>query len=556
MLNKLRRRAEDRADDGMSLVEVIVSLTILALVMAAAALFFINGLKTTSAQAQRQNAVQVANLALENTASQTPTQLLKGRTSGCVGVLLSAQGGAALTAQDVKTSGNYELLDPTTTCPSATIPTSQTKNINNVSYTIRTYIDLCYLDAAASSCTPTSVVGSQQLYRVTVDATWAPTKGESCLNYCHYSASTLIDSHGEPQFNTNLSTPVVTGLAPSAVLSGQTKNLVLSGSGFLAGATVTITSAAGGTLGAVASNTGTAITVPFTAGATPGTYTLRIVNPDGGNTTTTVIVTPLPTISGFSLASLRNGTSSSVTITGTGFQSGVAVDMTSGTVTGVTYVSATSITGTFTPNGTQTGSASITVTNPDTGAASASLSLLVSQPTATSASQSATNALGTPTSITVTGTNFLPGASFRASTGTVGATSLLTSTTAVFAFTPSAANASTTFTLTNPDGPTASTSRVVATKAAPTITDFTILTNSGKKNQVTMQMTGTGFVSTAAVGLTWTGGSGTATSVVVKNATTITMAFDFPDNTFSMNVTFTLTNGDGQIVSFSKVISL
>ncbi len=520
-------------DEGLSLIEVMVSLLVLAVVMAAAASFFINSLRSTDSQGQRQIAVTLANQALEQTQSQTPAALLTGRTQSSVQALLATPGAAALTAQDFTSSGNY---DPSPIGPPA-IPTTVTQVANGTSYTIRTFIDICYLASGGGSCGRTSSAGATQLYRITVDVTWSGGKGSQCSGGCDYSASTIIDAHGEPTFKTNISTPHITGISPSAAAVLTTRTLTITGTGFVSGAFLQITGSAA-TFSPVTTNTGIQIVVDLTAGNNSGSYTLYVVNPDGGRASTSFTITPPPVITSISPSAGSPPGGSAVTVTGTGFQNGATMTMTGGSVSGVSWVSPTQMTATLTPDGSLEGAnaATVTVTNPDFGVGSAGWTVNQSTPTITSVSPNFAT-VGVPKLVTISGSNFMTGGTLTMTNGTVSGLTYLSSSSLQATVTISAgASGTSTLTEANPDGGSAT--AVLTIIPLPAITS--VSPNTAKQNiSTSVTLTGTGFQAGATVTMT----KGTILSSSVTSSTTIALTIKVSVGQ-SGTATFVVTNPD------------
>ncbi|MEI7926141.1 MAG: IPT/TIG domain-containing protein, partial [Chloroflexota bacterium] len=121
---------------------------------------------------------------------------------------------------------------------------------------------------------------------------------------------------------------------------------------------------------------------------------------------------PAPTVSAVAPALGPSAGGTSITITGTGFVSGATVTIGGTAATGVTVVSATSITAT-TPAGTP-GSATVTVRNSDGQAANVGGGFTFQYPVPTvTAIAPATGTSDGGTAITVTGTGFRAGATVR-----------------------------------------------------------------------------------------------------------------------------------------------
>jgi prepilin-type N-terminal cleavage/methylation domain-containing protein len=538
------RRLRGRCgDDGVSLLEVIVALTIIGMVMVSAAAFFINGLHNGNLQTQRQASVTLANQAVEAVQAVAPDKLLAGRTQTAVNALLATSGASALTVEDVVSTSAAipETLnfDPGATTPgSETVKLTQTQTVDNVVYTVRNFIDVCWLDVAAGTCTRTKPSGAIAVYRATSWVTWTPGGGATCPGGCSFAASTLIDKQGDPRFNSNISSPIISAVSPTPVAVGSTKALTVTGVSFKAGAIATI-GAGGGSLGAVTNNTGTSLNVTLTAGPTPGSYVFSIVNPDGGRANYSLTVSAGPTITSISPGSIANSAGTPVTITGTGFQNGAVITMTSGTVSSTSFVSSTSMTATLSPSGS-TGTRVVTVTNPDGGVATSPVTVSASQPNITSGAQGSTAAVNAATTITLTGTNFDPAATVTASTGAVGSYTTRTSTSFVFAFTPSAANASTTFTLTNPDGGAGSRAITVATLPPPTITSGSQSTTSPVNTAISITLLGSNFSTTGTVTASAGGDMGSYSTRTPSQFT-----FTFTPRSANPVITFTLYAAGG-----------
>lgn len=166
-------------------------------------------------------------------------------------------------------------------------------------------------------------------------------------------------------FTYTASAPTISSILPvSGGTSGGTV-VTISGTGFSSGATVKF----GGTLAtsvSIASATSITATTPAHAG---GKVDVVVTNSDTQTATLAQAFTytvSAPTISSVSPASGSTSGGTSITITGTGFQSGATVTVGVRPATGVTVVSGTSITA-YTPLGppTEQLKVDVTVTNPD-----------------------------------------------------------------------------------------------------------------------------------------------------------------------------------------------
>ena len=172
--------------------------------------------------------------------------------------------------------------------------------------------------------------------------------------------------------------PTVTLAAPASMIQGAMgQNVVITGTGFLSGATVAF-SGTGITVNLVAYTSPTSLTanISLSSSATPGLRNITVTNPDTGTGTGTGLFTVVggitnPTVVSATPSSLNQGAAAqNVILTGTGFVTGatVAFSGTGITVNSVVFTSATSLTANVTLAASATvGLRNVTVTNPDTG---------------------------------------------------------------------------------------------------------------------------------------------------------------------------------------------
>ena len=299
-------------------------------------------------------------------------------------------------------------------------------------------------------------------------------------------------------------------------------------------------------MGSAISNTGTSITVSYTAAPTPGSYTVAVRNPDGGRATYNITVVAPPTITSISPATVPRTGSRAVVITGTGFQSGATVTMQGGVVSGVSVTPPTRVNATFTSDNSRSGISTVRVTNPDGSFADATISIDPSVPTISSGSQATPyQPMGRNTTITLNGAQFLSGATVTVGggKGTVSGTIINgPGTTATVSYVPSSTG-STVFTLTNPDGGTASwTGNVqVNTQSTPTVTG--VSPNSMvRKTKPRITISGSGFVTSPQPTVTWNGAACTINSVAT---TSIQCTGTAPGSAGTYTHNVVVTNSDG-----------
>ncbi|GAA0814091.1 type IV pilus modification PilV family protein [Spirilliplanes yamanashiensis] len=172
------RARPGRDDDGHTLLETLVSLGILATVLAALTLFYLASTAATRRQADAQAATQLAVSGMERVSLLTGAALLAGRTEQAV-------------RQQVRAPGVDAYLDPAKTAlvwqdPAATggpaaalsLPTSpQPVLVGGAPTKFRQswYVGECWRPASGGDCVVVPAdqrAGRVHLYRVVVAVTW------------------------------------------------------------------------------------------------------------------------------------------------------------------------------------------------------------------------------------------------------------------------------------------------------------------------------------------------------------------------------------------------
>jgi CTP:molybdopterin cytidylyltransferase MocA len=252
---------------------------------------------------------------------------------------------------------------------------------------------------------------------------------------------------------------------------------------------------------------------------------------------------PAPTVSGIAPSSGPAAGGTGVTITGTNFVSGASVTFGGTAATNVVVVSGTQITATTSAHAA--GAVTVTVTNPDTQSGSLTNGFTyVAAPTVSNVVPNSGPAAG-GTGVTITGTNFVSGASVTFGGGAA-TNVVVVSGTQITATTPAHAGGAVNVVVTNPDtqSGTLVNGFTYTSGTAPTVSS--VSPNSGPAAGGTgVTITGTNFVSGATV----TFGGTAATNVVVVNGTTITATTAAHA---AGAVTVTVTNPDTQSGSLAN----
>jgi hypothetical protein len=314
-------------------------------------------------------------------------------------------------------------------------------------------------------------------------------------------------------------TPTITALSPTGGPATGGTTVTITGTSFSGATAVTF----GGTA-ASSFTVGSATSISAVAPAGSGAVDVVVTTPAGASPVTaasryTYAAPPLsaPTVTGVAPATGPTAGGTAITITGTNFASGATVAVGGQPATNVVVASATQITAT-TP-ARAAGAVAVAVTNPDGGGATLPNAFTYTAPAPTITGVSPT---GGPTAggtaITITGTNFISGA-----TVTIGgqpATSVTTaSATQITATTPARAAGAASVVVTNPDGKAATAANAFTYAAPPTITSLSP-TSGPVAGNTAVTINGTGFVSGNTV-VTFDGTAGTSLSV--SSATRLTV---------------------------------
>jgi hypothetical protein len=242
--------------------------------------------------------------------------------------------------------------------------------------------------------------------------------------------------------------PTVSAISPATGTTAGGTAVTITGTGFLAGATVKLggTSATGVN---VVSGTSITATAP---GQTAGSVSVVVTNTDSQNGTLTngySYTNPAPKVNSIAPNSGPAPGGTSVTITGTGFLSGATVSLGGTAATGVNVVSSTSITATTAAHAA--GVVSVVVTNSDSQNSTLSNAYTyVAPPTATGINPS-TGPIGGGNVATIIGTNFVSGTTVSFG-GTAATGVTVAGSTSITATVPAHAAGAVDVVVANPDG--------------------------------------------------------------------------------------------------------
>jgi prepilin-type N-terminal cleavage/methylation domain-containing protein len=205
-------------DDGFSLIEVLVALTLVIVVMASVSPYLIKSFAFVALQRGDQVASQLANSTLEQVRALKPSALVSGRSQAEA----AAQFAAAPAVPELASylSQITPAYDPHYATNDEEISTDpQEVKVDTTTYTRRVFVGECqtYIGGDAgekSSCLPAATKASTEdasrylsFYRAVVLVTWSDRLCQK--NACTYIASTLISSGADPTFDVNRPFPVI-----------------------------------------------------------------------------------------------------------------------------------------------------------------------------------------------------------------------------------------------------------------------------------------------------------------------------------------------------------
>ena len=309
---------------------------------------------------------------------------------------------------------------------------------------------------------------------------------------------------------TYLAPPTVSSVSPNNGPTSGGTAVTITGANFALGATVTFGGTPATNVVVANSTTITATTPAGSAGAVTVTVT---VSGQSGSLTSGFTYVVIPTVSSVAPNNGPTAGGTPVTITGTNFAAGATVTFGAAAAINVVVVNSTTITAT-TPSGSA-GTVAVTVTvNSQSGSLTNGFTYVV-PPTVSSVSPNNGSTLG-GTLVTITGTNFVAGATVTFG-GTAATNVVIVNSTTITATTPAHAFGAVTVTVTNPGALVGSLANGYTYVVVPTVSS--VVPNNGPiAGGTAVTITGTNFVA----GATLTFGSNAATNVVVVSGTQIT----------------------------------
>ncbi|MFF5081831.1 putative Ig domain-containing protein [Actinoplanes sp. NPDC000266] len=308
-------------DEGFSIIEMLVALTILSITLLASTPFFVTSLQSVNRQRTKQAAIELANTSMEQVRGLKGSSLLTGHGQQA-GEAQFAAAPAVVKPYLTTMQVGHDEDSAVATTDGADAPLStaaQVTTVEGTTFTRMIYVGACeiYLTGAGdcvypgSGNRPSDTTKILKFFRAVVLVSWPDN---SCTaNTCQYVASTLVSRAPEPNFDLHRPSPTV--LTKSMTFyRGVTVNAQLEARGGQLPNTWTITALpAGLQMTAAGLIYGTPTTAGTTAAKATVTDSLNRNDPNEPITFTVVLPT---TVTMPATATNRVGETASVTAVG------------------------------------------------------------------------------------------------------------------------------------------------------------------------------------------------------------------------------------------------
>jgi hypothetical protein len=346
--------------------------------------------------------------------------------------------------------------------------------------------------------------------------------------------------------------PSITSLSPDPMKGSNTAQaLTINGTGFGAGLSIKVGTVTYGP-SQLTSVSATKVVLNVTPGTAAQNLAVEAINITGpaSNTATLQVTGPPPAIGALSPNPMAGSNSGQVlTITGTGFQSGLRLQVGSATLASsqLMSVTATEIQVNLVV-GLTTHPLAVMVTNPD-GQVSGSMSFQVNAPppgpSLTSLSPNPVKGSNTAQALTINGTGFVAGLSIKVGTATYGPSQLtsVSGTKIVLNVTVGTAAQNLAVEAINTTGPASNTATLQVTGPPPAIGALSPNPMAGSNSGQVLTIAGTGFQS----GLTLQIGSTTLTGSQLMSVTATQIQVDLIVGLTTRPFAVSVKNPDGQV---------
>ncbi len=202
----MHRRFSSRIENGFTLIEVVIAISLLVVVALAAGAFAVNALKLSAQQQRMQVAVTVAGERMEQVQRLTTSNaqlksLVAGRDEAGVKAAWAAATGV---------SGVAQTYPAWAAAGAQTVPLTQVSTRSGTDYTSAVLIGTCYQGPAGGACAKdsryvadpgsTTITDKSQLIRVIVTVTYPGRCGDA--GGCRYTVLAMFDTRGDLMWET------------------------------------------------------------------------------------------------------------------------------------------------------------------------------------------------------------------------------------------------------------------------------------------------------------------------------------------------------------------
>ncbi|MHB8512331.1 MAG: beta strand repeat-containing protein [Actinomycetota bacterium] len=371
---------------------------------------------------------------------------------------------------------------------------------------------------------------------------------------------TVTNTDGQTGAKTGVFTvdlgPTATSASPASRGQGATSQVIaVSGSNFASGMIASFGSGITVSSVGIVSGTLANITITVSNTATPGSRDITLTNADGGSVTcgSCFTVNAAPNLGSATPSALgQHATSQSITLVGSGFESGAIASFSGSgvTINSSSFVDAThlSLNVSIDP-GAATGTRDISLTNPDgaTTAVCAACFTVDAAPTVSLVNPSSRGPGATSQSLTISGTGFTSGSvvSFSGSGVSVDSTQMSDAQhlVAVVSVSSSAASGARDITIGNPDAGFVVCSACFTVNPPPAVSFIAPSSLGQGAVSQAVTLTGTGFMPGTSASLSGTGA--TLNSVTYIDATHLDATISVSSSAPTGSRDITITNPDG-----------
>ncbi|EXG81052.1 putative Ig domain-containing protein [Cryptosporangium arvum] len=297
-----RRDRPGGADDGFTLAELLVAMSVVTIVMTSLGTFFTATVTRTAAQGNVSTAVQLVSDGLERARAIRGASLVTGRDRTAT----LQQWSAADSVVSPLLATMQQAYDPNPDGRAALLPATPVPvTIDGLGYTQSWYIGSCWQLRSGGDCTAVSSLGAAEFYRVVVEVTWPH---RNCAgNLCTRVGTTLVSSTAaDPLFVSGQSARPPTVVSPGAQVGEITVPVTLTVTA-TGGATPLSWTAQGLPPGVTISSAGLISGTPTAVGSYSATITATDAFDLVGIATFSWTVNALPTLAAIATQSSQGG---------------------------------------------------------------------------------------------------------------------------------------------------------------------------------------------------------------------------------------------------------